>query len=172
MGQRDCGEPSVMRKTAEIAIEGSGRDAGKVFRLTEMSATRAEDWGMRAVMAMTRAGNGLEDGILSLGMAAVARVGIKAFFSMQFVEAKPLMDELMACVQIKPDRSKPFFRDLIEDDIEDPMTRLRLKSDVLELHTGFSVAAALLAGMVPVARADTENMSTSPSQSGESSPLA
>jgi hypothetical protein len=47
---------------------------------------------------------------------------------------------MLACVQIIPDASRPMVRRaLVEDDIEEVTTLLRLREEVLSLHTGFSL---------------------------------
>ncbi|EOZ6873649.1 hypothetical protein ACQVAB_005337, partial [Escherichia coli] len=71
----------------------------KVFHLTEMSASQAEWWAMRAIMAMGRGGVELPDDVRSLGMAALALEGLKALSKIPPDEARPLMDEMMDCVQ-------------------------------------------------------------------------
>ncbi len=80
-----------------------------------------------------------------MGMAALAVVGLRTFAGVAWAEAEPLLDEMMECVQIQPDPKRPEVpvRALVEDDIEEVTTRALLKSEVLELHTGFSLAGAL-----------------------------
>jgi hypothetical protein len=53
--------------------------------------------------------------------------------------AKPLMQEMMACVQIQPGPDPKIIRRMIPDDIEEVATRLRLRDEVINLHLGFSV---------------------------------
>lgn len=131
-----------MRKEATVVIEASGRDAGKVFRLRELPASQAEAWGARLLLALSRAGVEVPDGFFDMGMAGVAVMGIKALGGLSWDVAKPLMDEMMACVQIQPNPSQPaVVRPLIEDDIEEVATRVQLRDEVIAVHTGFSVAA-------------------------------
>jgi hypothetical protein len=133
----------MARKTKEVTIgpEG-GRDAGKHFLLTEMSASRAERWAARAVMAMMRTGIDLPTDIAGSGMAGLAAIGLRALAGMSYDEAEPLLDEMMECVSVIPDPARPQVRrTLIEDDIEEVMTRLQLRREVVELHVGFSLAA-------------------------------
>nr|WP_250135698.1 hypothetical protein [Escherichia coli] len=68
-----------------------------------MSASQAEWWAMRAIMAMGRGGVELPDDVRSLGMAALALEGLKALSKIPPDEARPLMDEMMDCVQFVPD---------------------------------------------------------------------
>jgi hypothetical protein len=130
----------MARKTAKLTIADENRDRGKLFLITEMSASQAEDWGLRALLALTNAGADVPDDIRGAGMAGVALMGIQALSGLKHADAKPLLDEALACVEICPDPSKTEIRRaLIEDDIEEVMTRVRLRKAVLELHLGFSV---------------------------------
>src|SRR5690242_21778037 len=49
---------SGMRKTLRYTVAEEGRDKGKTYLLTEMSASQAEMWAARAFLAM--ANNGIE----------------------------------------------------------------------------------------------------------------
>lgn len=134
-----------------------GRDDGKVFVITEMSASRAEDWGLRAILALTNAGADIPDDVRGAGIAGVAVMGIQALSGLKHADAKPLLDEVLTCVEFCPDPTKPeVLRPLIEDDIEEVLTRVLLRKAVLELHLNFSVP-------------DNPLMS---GQSGQTAPLA
>lgn len=133
-----------MRKTKVVSVTQDGRDKGKNFLITEMPAAQAEKWAARAFLALAHAGIEIPEEMQGAGMAAIAIVGLRALGRVSWHEAEPLMDEMMACVQIIPDPSKPtFFRGLVEDDIEEVMTRALLRSETFEIHTGFSLAAAI-----------------------------
>lgn len=139
----------MARRTSKFTVratpdrEGNvkpGRDEGKVFIITEMSASRAEDWGLRALLALTNAGADIPDDVRGAGMAGVAVMGIQALSGLKHADAKPLLDEVLTCVEICPDPSRPeVLRPLIEDDIEEVLTRVQLRKAVLELHLNFSV---------------------------------
>lgn len=133
----------MARATATVVISAAGRDHGKIFRLTEMPATQAEKWAMRAFLAMARNGVEIPDDIASAGLAGIAAIGVKAISGMSFADAEPLMDEMFACVAIIPDGSNPaVVRSLIADDIEEVATRLRLRKEVFGLHVDFSKLVA------------------------------
>lgn len=133
-----------MRKHKIVTVQTEGRDKGKQFKLTEMAADRAERWATRAFFAMTANGVDVPPELLNLGMGAIAAVGVRSILTMQFEEAAILLDEMMECVEVLPDPRRPdFTRPLDSDDIEEVTTRLMLRSEVFELHTGFSVAAFL-----------------------------
>lgn len=127
-----------MRKTMDYTVSDAGRDQGKVFQIMEMPARQAEKWAMRALCLVGRAGIDLPD-VPAGGMEVLARLGIQALFKVDFDAAEPLLDEMMECVRIKPDARNPnLIRPLIDDDIEEVATRLKLRMEVLNLHVGFS----------------------------------
>ena len=127
-----------MRKTETITITDDGRDKGKMFLLTEMPAEKAEKWALRAFLALARSGVELPDDVQQLGMAGMAIVGLRALGGVQFSDAEELLDEMFECVQIMPDPGKPhIIRRPTTDDIEEIPTRLKLRTEVFKLHTGF-----------------------------------
>lgn len=131
-----------MRKTLIVTIDAEGRDKGRVYKITEMPATRAEKWAMRAFLGMARAGIEVPEDIASAGLAGIAMLGIRAVGSMQFDDAESLMDEMFGCIQYIPDpRNQDVVRNLIEDDIEEIGTRIRLRKEVFGLHVSFSKLA-------------------------------
>ncbi|PLR20417.1 hypothetical protein PZBJ_20425 [Pantoea endophytica] len=133
----------MARKEIFYTVDTKGRDLGKVFFIREMSATQAEWWAIRAGMAMARSGVELPDNFADMGIAAMASTGLKMVSQIPAAEAKPLLDELMECVQCVPDASNQSIkRKLIDDDIEEIATRLKLRMEVFKLHVDFFTAAA------------------------------
>lgn len=130
----------MARKVATITIDAEGRDRGKVFIITELSAYAAEEWAGRALFAMLNAGVEIPDNIAKAGLAGVAALGIDSLTKLSFDAAKPLLDEMMACVQIQP--SPKVTRALIDDDIEEVATLLTLRKEVFNLHLSFFTAGA------------------------------
>lgn len=130
-----------MRKTKEVIVPLDGRDKGKKFLITEMPASTAEKWAARAFLALAHAGIEIPEELQGAGMAAIAIVGLRALGRVSWEEAEPLMDEMMACIQsVQPAITRP----VIEEDIEEVTTRMWLRSEVFELHCGFSIAGAVL----------------------------
>lgn len=128
----------MARKTTNFVVKTEGRDKGKTFVLTEMSAAAAEQWAMRALLALMAGGVQFPEGFERMGMAGLAEVGIRALASLKWEVAKPLLDEMLTCVQVMPDPSKPHVvRGLIEEDVEEVQTRLELRAEVWKLHTDF-----------------------------------
>lgn len=133
----------MARKEIYYTVDTKGRDLGKVFFIREMSATQAEWWAIRAGMAMARGGVELPENFSDMGIAAMAGTGLKMVSQIPADEAKPLLDELMECVQFVPDPSNQNIkRKLIDDDIEEIATRLKLRVEVFKLHVDFFTAAA------------------------------
>jgi len=139
----------MARKTLDFEIkqeEGKevNRDAGKRFRLTEMSAMKAEDWAKRAFGGMARTGIDIPMEVESMGLAGVAALGLRAFAAMDTNEMRPLMDEMITCAKIIPSDTRIQPRAITEDDIEEISTLVTLRKEIFELHTGFFARAARL----------------------------
>jgi hypothetical protein len=167
-----------MKKKTVVAADwgdGRNRDRGKTFLLTEMSAFRAEKWLIRVSLALNKGGGQLPLNAGDYGPATVAIMGINTFLrgNVEFADIEPLLDEMMTCVQMirdpkaHPDVVTEFG---IDGDVEEVQTLLWLRSEVIELHTGFSVAGAvstlLSMIMTPPASSTTQ---TSPETAGSSS---
>jgi hypothetical protein len=128
----------MSRKTVTHTVAAEGRDAGKRFLITEMSATQGELFAVRAFLALARNGIPIPDGWQEMGFAALAGLGVAVLGQLPFSEVKPLMDELWTCVNIVPDVNQPAFtRQLVETDVEEIGTRLVLKLETLKLHFDF-----------------------------------
>jgi len=129
----------MARKQITVTINSEGRDQGKAFILTELSAYDAEEWAGRALFALMNAGVEVPANIAQAGLAGVAAMGLKAIAKLPFDSAKPLLDKMMDCVQIQP--SPDVRRELISGDIEEVSTLLTLRQKVLGLHLDFFTAA-------------------------------
>lgn len=155
-------------QTVTIPAAEGNRDAGKIFVITEMAATRAEKWATRALLVLTRTGAVIPDEARSLGMAGIAIYGLRALSGLTMDDAEPLLDEMLTCVQVQPDPRQPMVvRPLLEDDTEEVSTLLLLRREVFELHTGFSMAGILSKMTDP---AETEGNSSLPPTSPPISP--
>lgn len=136
----------MARKTALHTVTDAGRDKGKKFLITEMSSRRGEEWALRALLAIGGSVD-LPEGFESLGMAGLAELGLRAITNLKFEIAKPLLDEMMTCVQIYPDPNKlQNVRAILEEedggeDIEEIKTRFDLRVEFWNLHMGFLNAA-------------------------------
>lgn len=132
-----------MRKEKTVTIAAEGRDKGKIFLITEMSAWQAAKWADRCFFALAQSGVEIPEEIEQLGIAGIATLGLRALGGVKYPEAESLLDEMMGCVKFVDPTNPQVTRRLIEDDIEEVKTILTLRAEVFELHTGFSFAAAL-----------------------------
>lgn len=164
-----------MRRTLTLPIDQHGRDKGKKFLLTEMSALKAERWATRLLIALMNSGLELTDEEAAAGMAGVASVLGRGGFrfsgsGVSYVELEPLLEEMLGCIQIAEPKVT---RTLTEDDIEEVATLLFLRSEVIKLHTGFSLAARLSEYVERrLSKANSPSAQTSPEPSTPSSQAA
>jgi hypothetical protein len=133
----------MARKIAQWTVEDEGRDKGKVFLLTEMPASRAEAWATRVLLALMGSNTNLPENFADMGMAGLAELGLKAIAGLKWEVAEPLLEEMLQCVQIIPNPAKPqVVRALVESDIEEILTRFKLRVEVWKLHMDFLQAVA------------------------------
>lgn len=79
-----------------ITIEDRGN--ALQFRIREMPATQLESWVMRAVLVLAEAGSDIPADAGVEGAAAfLAKHGLTALGKIDFVKAKPLLDEMLGC---------------------------------------------------------------------------
>jgi len=130
-------------REATVKITAEGRDQNKLFHITEMPAMQAERWATKAFLALARSGDKIADEIASSGLAGVAALGMKAFAGLNYDDAEPLLHEMLLCVECIPDASSPNFkRNLVDNDIEEVATLIKLRIDVFKLHINFSTPDA------------------------------
>ena len=167
----------MTRKTREITITAEGRDKGKTYIITEMSALKAERWARHGLAAVAK-GADMPADIENAGMAAWASLAVRAIANMPEDQADRMWDDLLACVAIKTavkPEGRPLILDVDDGDyVEEPQTILKLRMEAFDLHTGFLKTAAPYLGqmMETMKRAAAANLSgsqTSPSPSGLSS---
>nr|DAQ83820.1 MAG TPA: tail assembly chaperone protein [Caudoviricetes sp.] len=123
-------------KTKQITIE-HGRDKGRVFLITEMSAAHADNWAMRALIALANGGVDLGGLSPQQGMMGMAGVALDALGRLKADDAIPLLNELLNCVQIIPEGGQPRPLNMDFNDVEDFTTLWRLRKEVFALHTDF-----------------------------------
>ena len=162
----------MARKISPYTVDSEGRDKGKNFLLTEMAATKAEDWAIRVMLALGHANVELPDGALQLGMASLAEIGLKKLFAVNAADIKPLLAELMECVEFVPNPQKPQVKlgyPMYESQVEEVSTLLTLKWQVLSLHLDFSLAAGLSESIGNVLEATKRKPSTRTSRESSGS---
>lgn len=142
-----------MRQTTAVRVPDfpgtRNRDKGKIFKLTEWPAAKAENWALRMMLAANSGAGELPMNLAGVGMEGIAILGINTFLRGKLDAEKliPLLDELLECVEYVRDPSHPGLASKIvsPDDVEEVATRMWLRGEVLTLHLNFSVSAALSA---------------------------
>jgi len=170
------------RKQARVTIDAEGRDKGKTFIITEMSADAIERWFRRVLAYLARMG------VAAPSLSFIGVAGMTGFNPIQtaaWLDNEELNEELMACVMRLPRATaehpsvipRQLFWGKTGPDIEELKTLAQLKGEVLALHLNFSTAADLwsfaLGLVAAVNRARTQgtmedeqpDMQTSPTQS-------
>lgn len=151
----------MARKEITITLdESAGRDAGKTFCIKEMPASRAEEWAIKALLALSVGGDikGLDP---SQGVAGLAKAGLGALSGLTWDKAEPLYRELMTCVSIvsqeRPGVMVQITPATVDAQIEEVGTLLKLRVEVLKLHMGFLRVGGLLNFPADQAAQDSPN---------------
>lgn len=152
-----------MRRVKIVQITTPGRDQSKKFLLKEMPSKLADAWGNRCFLAISASRADLPPGLRfttpsGRGMRDVATLA-RLVGNIRFPDLEPLLDELMRCVRFLPDAAdskyrapedaQPYTIELIDvgtdsDHIEEVATRNFLRSEVMDLHEGWALPAAIL----------------------------
>lgn len=140
----------MSRRTETLTLPGvrseapGERDNGKTFILTEMDAYAAQDWALRALLALAASGVTLPDGALATGMAGLAGFGVTALLQAPYGALKPLLDEMLrqAVYQHDPKHPGQPIKPGPNCVVEEIKTFLTLQIALVKLHTGFSPAAS------------------------------
>lgn len=136
-----------MLETKLVTIE-QGRDAGKTFRIREMSALQLEKWAARALIAIFGSQADippeLAEAAQTSNAAAMAQAGMKCLTGLTWDKVESLYDELLRQVDRVPDMDKPeavvkLHNGNVEAHVESAGTLLRLRAEVVALCLGFSI---------------------------------
>lgn len=122
-----------MRKTVDIS--GVDRDENKVYRITEMSAWKAEKIGLKIFFAMSDSSVDIPFDVVNAPLAKMVELGLVAISKIPFHILEPIFDEMIQCVSFVLPNGQS--RNLLQDDIEEYMTILKIRKEVLALHLGF-----------------------------------
>ena len=129
----------MARKTATIVIEDEGRDKGKHFQVTEMSAVQGERFAIRVIQAFIAGGVDID--LANANSATLASIGFSAFSKIPMKDIEELSEQLMACVKWQNPSNHGITRNIIEEDIEEIGTLLTLKKESFMLNFGFFLNA-------------------------------
>lgn len=158
----------------EVVVATYGRDAGRQYLITETDAVSAEKWGWKLAIAVKGTSVQIPEALAPYGMTAVAIRGINSFLAapdVDFAKLEPLLDELLACVQIVRDpkiadpvhSSVPLATPMLPGDIQEVPTVTWLRSEVIRVHTNFSFIDAVTSWVTAV-------MTKTPESQGSTSP--
>ena len=140
----------MAREQRTITIDSANRDAGKVFRITEMPASKMERWSARAIVALF-AGNVPADTAAVANVsntAAIATILGKALSGLDWQVIEPLYEELLGCVEAipnpddHPDAGVKLTPSNVDNFVNEVPTLVRLRMEVLELNLVFFEGAA------------------------------
>ena len=137
----------MARREQYYTIDKECRDFGKTFCITEMLAFDAESFAIRAGLAILKNNPALPTDLTekiankTISFEDIAVLGLGLFSGVAYHDLKPLLDDLMDCVQIIVDKKAMIKRAIEPEDIEEAMTIFELRKRVLGLHINFSTAA-------------------------------
>ncbi|CQJ65533.1 hypothetical protein [Yersinia enterocolitica] len=134
----------MSRKQITFIVEDEGRDKGKEFIITEMSAWDAEELSEEIYRAMGHGEfNSLPADVVSMGVAGLATVGISVLAAAPASVSRPISDRILSTVEIViTNEGKDITRSIKPIDFEEISTIRTLKDKVFELNFGFLSLAA------------------------------
>ena len=127
-----------------VTVEADNEDRGKSFLITRLPADQTEWWGLRAMNILLASGIEVPDEVAAQGIVGVIGmfgVSLAGFKGLDMDKVKPLLDEMMTCVQFMPNPDNPgilLAGKARDSQILETGTRFWLRKEVIELHTGFS----------------------------------
>ncbi|CFQ73985.1 TPA: hypothetical protein ACTR19_004501 [Yersinia enterocolitica] len=134
----------MSRKQITYTVEDEGRDKGKEFIITEMSAWDAEELSEEIYRAMGHGEfNSLPADVVSMGVAGLATVGVSVLAAAPASVSRPISDRILSTVEIViTNEGKDITRSIKPIDFEEISTIRTLKDKVFELNFGFLSLAA------------------------------
>lgn len=143
----------MARKTTTVQINEASphyRDNGKTFVINEMPADQGLRWADRFIFLLVAADADLPDSVVGTGFAGIAATGVASAFiqamrKLRYSDLEPLLTEITDCIQYQPPKQGLPLQAImpgVNCQIEEIQTFWTLRLAWIELHTGFSVAAA------------------------------
>lgn len=138
----------MARSIVGVTIEAPGRDYGKTFRITERETEQTEAWLARALLALANAGVEIPAHLAAAGVSGLAHFDPTTLRGVPWSEAKPLLDEMLDCVELIDPAQPGVGNPLKPGDVEQLGTLLRLRMEVAKMHVEaegvFTPAAATI----------------------------
>lgn len=148
----------MAREKKVVVIDREGRDSGKKFLITEMSAFNTNRWALACARQLAKSGVELPQDVVDLGIGGVinavknavhnpSELGdsfnqslLKGFlYLMANVEEQKiftLLDDLLGCVQLQNEQGYPIEL-MIDEHIEESSTLNKLYLEVFNIHSFF-----------------------------------
>ena len=127
----------MARKEIIVTIADRGRDL--TFKIREMPATRLERWLLRSLLLLVGSAAAAPNGIdVEKGIAWLSENALTALGNLDYEEAAPLLDELLACCsRVDAGIEQQMTPDVADGIIEDVRTLFRLREEALKVNLGF-----------------------------------
>jgi len=133
----------VARREEFYTVSDNNRDFNKTFVITEMSAFDAESFAIKLGLLLLSNNPELPSDLTQkiqnndLSMQDIAHYGFRLLQGLNYDAIKPVLDDLMMCVQIIVDKKSGIRRALVNEDIEEVKTIMTLRKMVIGLHVNF-----------------------------------
>ena len=122
----------MARKEIEIKIE-DGRDAGKVFKITELPAVQMDKWATRALLLLGKAGMNIS----VLNSMKVEDI-LAALSKADYNETEQLLQVMLESCSFQKDGVSVAMKGAMVDSvIEEWTTVFRLRIEAIKLNLGF-----------------------------------
>ena len=128
-----------MRKTEILKLIDDGQE--RVFRITQMPATKAERWANKAAFLLVQAGKNIKNTEKLLDNPDMDEI-IKALASLDYDKVEPLYNELIECCEYLHDGNPNSAgivctQNTIDAQIVDPLNLYKLRLASLKLNFSF-----------------------------------
>lgn len=116
-----------------------GKDAGKVFEVSQMPVSRLEKWSARALIVLFAGDIPLELKDISAvsNSAALAAGVLSGLGALDWEKVEPLYDELLSCISVVPDPARP--------NVVVPLNASNLDAHIAEIGTIIKLRGEVLA---------------------------
>ncbi|KMQ87283.1 hypothetical protein RF55_13472 [Lasius niger] len=130
-----------MLKSIEYPIE-DGDDQGKIFIIERMPLFTADKWARYLIKALAEAGEKLLESVLKYPVRETTDLALILFGKMKLSDLERSFETLLRCCKVQDSVNKNY-REIVSEDIEDPMTLTCLRTKALELHRDYLQASYL-----------------------------
>lgn len=124
-----------MRRSIAVPFGPEGkRDAGKVFRITELHPEQFESWLGRAVLSLGQAGVTISQEMVEAGVAGLANLSPAQLQMVPWTEMEPLLAAMLPSFALVDSSDPASARPIKLGDVEELATLWRLRMEWIGLH--------------------------------------